>query len=372
MKKILIVGAGFAGCTIARILADKGMKISLIEKRNHIGGNSYDYINDKNERIHKYGPHLFHCNKSDPALKFLNRFTKWVDYKHKVRALLSSNKTTPLPINRTTLEDVFKISLNNNEETINLLNNLKVDIPNPKNSEELFLSSVGEKITSIFFRPYTEKMWGLKASELEVSIGARLPLRTDRNDLYFNDSFQALPVNGYTGIFKEMVNHKNINLKLGLPFNKGMEKDFDYSFLSTPIDEYFDYCFGHLPYRSILFENKEIDYSQEATTINFTDNGKYTRSTQWSLLPNSPSNNNNKNTTTLEIPCSIEENKGEYYYPVKTKKSKKIYELYKQKSKKCKNITFIGRVGLFMYIDMAPAINIHIKIANDFLKKHKI
>jgi len=371
MNNILIVGAGFAGATIARLLAENGYKILLIDKRNHIGGNAYDYINSKNERIHKYGPHLFHCNEKDPSLKFLNRFTEWVIYKHKVRALLENHKTTPLPINRTTLEDVFNISLKTEKETINFLNSLREKKRYPKNSDELFLASYGEKISNIFFRPYTEKMWGMKATELEVSIGARLPFRTDRNENYFNDSFQALPKNGYSEIFKNMINHKNISIGLNTNFQKSMEKDFNHCFLSIPIDQYFNNCFGELPYRSIIFENKEINYLQDSPVINFTDKRVYTRSTQWSLFPNSPNTKeNDTHTITLEKPCTVAENKGEYYYPVKTRNSKKIYEKYKKKSETFKNITFIGRTGLFMYLDMAPAVNIHIKIANDFIRRN--
>ena len=371
MYRVLVVGAGFAGATIARLLAENGYKILLIDKRHHIGGNAYDYINSKSERIHKYGPHLFHCNNKDPSLKFLNRFTEWVEYKHKVRAILENGKTTPLPINRTTLEDVFNISLRTEMETINFLSSLRLNKINPKNSDELFLASYGEKISNIFFRPYTEKMWGMNAKELELSIGARLPFRADRNPYYFNDSFQALPKNGYKEIFKNMINHENISISLNTNFQKSMEKDFDHCFLSIPIDHYFNNCFGKLPYRSIIFENKQINYIQDAPVINFTDKNVYTRSTQWSLFPNSPNKNQNDNyTITLEKPCSIAQNKGEYYYPVKTKKSRKIYEKYKKKSENLKKITFIGRTGLFMYIDMAPAVNIHIKIANDFIKEN--
>ena len=366
------MGAGFAGATIARMLAENGYKILLIDKRNHLGGNAYDYVNSKSERIHKYGPHLFHCNHKDPSLKFLNRFTEWIEYKHKVRAILENGKTTPLPINRTTLEDVFNISLRTEKETINFLNSLRLKKINPKNSDELFLASYGEKISNIFFRPYTEKMWGMKSNELEVSIGARLPFRTDRNEYYFNDSFQALPKNGYNEIFKNMINHQNITIKLNTIFQKNMEEDFDHCFLSIPIDQYFNNCFGELPYRSIIFENKEINYIQDAPVVNFTDKNVYTRSTQWSLFPNSPKKHNDKHTITLEKPCSIDENKGEYYYPVKTKNSRKIYEKYKKKSENLKKITFIGRTGLFKYIDMAPAVNIHIKIANDFIKENYI
>ena len=221
-----------------------------------------------------------------------------------------------------------------------------------------------------FFRPYTRKMWGLDPKKLSISIGARLPVRTDDNVNYFNDNFQALPKYGYTKMIEEMLFHKNIKINLNTNYVRGIESDFDHSFLSIPIDEFFDFKFGKLPYRSIIFEDrKEFSSDLPAPVINFTDNSKYTRKTQWNLLPNSNLKNKDYNTITYEIPCDIKDNPGEYYYPVRTDESNQIFQKYKKVSQELKNITFCGRTGLYKYIDMVPAVLIHLKIANDFLEK---
>ena len=229
-KKILIVGAGLAGSTIARILAENSFKIIVLDKRNHIAGNVFDFINSNNERIHKYGPHLLHCNKNSEALRFLSRFTKWIKYEHKVRALLENGKTTPLPINKSTIEDVFKKKFRNENETKEFLDSIRNKNLIPKNTDELFESSVGNELSNIFFRPYTKKMWGIDPKELAVSIGARLPVRTNNDDRYFNDQFQALPKDGYTKMVQRMLDHKNIEIRLNTSFNRGMEENYFHSF----------------------------------------------------------------------------------------------------------------------------------------------
>lgn len=369
-KKILIVGAGLAGATIGRILAENNIHVQIIEKRNHIAGNIFDYLNPHNERIHKYGPHLLHCNKNDKALLFLSRFTKWIKYEHRVRALLNDGRTTPLPINKITLEDVYKKSFKNEEEVKNFLNSIRSSEIIPKNTDEFFEANVGNKLADLFFRPYTKKMWGLDPKDLSVSIGARLPVRTNSDNRYFNDSFQALPKEGYTNMIQNMLNHENIKLNLNTNFKKGMEEKFDHSFLCLPIDKYFNYKFGVLPYRSIKFEDREeASIDLEAPVINFTDESKFTRKTQWNLLPNSGKSIKNIKTVTYEIPCSISDNPDEYYYPVQTTLAKKMYKKYNKFSKKYKKITFCGRTGLFKYIDMIPAVTIHQKIAKEFLSK---
>ena len=368
-RKVLIVGAGLAGSTIARILADNNIKVQIIEKRNHIAGNIFDCVNMNNERIHKYGPHFLHCNKKEKALLFLSQFTDWINYEHKVRALLIDGRTTPLPINKKTLEDIYCRKFNNEMEVKNFLDHIRNVNILPKNTDEFFEFSVGNKLADLFFRPYTKKMWGIDPKELSVSIASRLPVRTNENDRYFDDSFQALPKNGYTKMIEKMLDHPNININLETPFKKGMEINFDHSFLCIPIDKFFNYKFGVLPYRSILFEErKEVSKDLESPVINFTDKSPYTRKTQWNLLPNSGKTLTKIKTITYEIPCSMKENPNEYYYPVQTKNSKKIYEKYKKLSRNEKNITFCGRTGLFKYIDMIPAVTIHQKIANQFLK----
>ncbi len=368
-KKVLIVGAGLAGSTIARILAENDVIVEIIEKRNHIAGNIFDYINDNNERIHKYGPHLLHCNVNDKGLKFLSNFTEWIKYEHKVRALLKDGRTTPLPINKITLEDVFNKKFRNNNEVETFLDFIRNKDLVAQNTDEFFEANVGNELANLFFRPYTRKMWGVDPKELSISIGARLPIRTNEDDRYFNDNFQALPKEGYTKMIEVMLNHQNIKLNLNTSFKKGMEDNYDYSFLCTPIDKFFDYEFGVLPYRSIIFEqHKELSEDLPSPVINFTDNFQYTRKTQWSLLPNSGIPTTKFRTITYEIPCSMNKNPNEYYYPVQTPNAKKMYEKYSKLSKKEKKIIFCGRTGLFKYIDMIPAVNIHMKIAKDFLK----
>jgi len=368
-KKILIVGAGLAGCTVARILAENSFKVIIIEKRNHIAGNVFDYINQNKERIHKYGPHLLHCRKNSSALNFLSRFTEWINYEHKVRALLANGKTTPLPVNKLTLEEIFGRSFDSEKDTKEFLDTIRNKDLIAKNTDQLFESTVGNKLADIFFRPYTKKMWGIEPKDLNIKVGSRLPVRTNDDCRYFNDEFQALPKKGYTEMVNRMIDHKNIQVNLNTSFVKGMEENYLHSFLSVPIDEYYNFEFGQLPYRSIIFENRlEDSLDLEVPVINFTDDSSYTRKTQWNLFPNSYDFNGNLKTITYEKPCSMKMNPGEYYYPVHTKESKRVYSNYFELAKKEFNLTFIGRTGLFKYIDMIPAVEIHIRIAEKFLK----
>ena len=215
-------------------------------------------------------------------------------------------------------------------------------------------------------------MWGIHPKYLSIGIGSRLPIRTNDDTRYFNDNFQALPKDGYSKMIERMLDHKNINVHLNTNYNKGLESKFDHAFLCLPIDQFFDFRYGVLPYRSIIFKNVLGDFNdQDAPVINFTDDSIYTRKTQWNLFPNSPVPINKKRTITFEKPCSLEDNPGEYYYPVNTKDSKIMYENYKKLSKSKEKITFCGRTGLFKYIDMIPAVNIHLKLANDFLRGNK-
>jgi len=372
-KKVLIAGAGLAGATIARILAEHNIKVDIFEKRNHIAGNIYDFTNSNDERIHKYGPHLLHCDKNSKALSFLSQFTDWIKYEHRVRALLSDGRTTPLPINKITLEDIYNKNFKNENEVREFLDLIRNKDLVPKNTDEFFEANVGNKLADIFFRPYTKKMWGIEPDKLEISVGARLPVRVNEDTRYFNDNFQALPKDGYTKMIERMLDHVNIDIKLKTPYSRGMEIDYDHAFLCVPIDEFYKFKYGVLPYRSIIFEHKKEKngHDQTAPVINFTDDSIFTRKTQWSLLPNSNSLKKRYNTITYEKPCSLEFNPGEHYYPVKTKKSIEIFENYRKLAKMQGKITFCGRTGIFKYIDMIPAVNIHLKIAKEFLKNIK-
>ena len=254
-QRILVVGCGFAGATIARVLAEAGYRVDLIDKRSHIGGNAYDRLHENGERLHVYGPHLLHGKADSAAVRFLSRFTDWIPYEHRVRALLPDGRTTPLPVNRTTLEDVFGVQLPEESDAQTLLARKRQHIEQPANTDEFFLANVGRELADLFFRPYTRKMWGRDPKDLAASIGARLPVRVNRDDRYFQDDFQALPAEGYTALFEHMLDHVNISVRLNTQFEQSMLDSYQHSFLSIPIDVFFGCCYGPLPYRSIQFEH---------------------------------------------------------------------------------------------------------------------
>lgn len=359
------MGAGFAGCVIARELAEVGVDVHVIDRRPHLGGNAFDQINAHGERIHLYGPHLLHGDGDSTAIRWLSRFTEWTPYEHRVRALLPDGRTTPLPVNRTTLEDVFNVVLGHEDEVRQLLDH-EVIPSERRNTDEVFLSSVGPRLADLFFRPYTRKMWGVDARQLEAAVGARLPVRLNRDDRYFTDSFQAMPRDGYAVMFERILNHERISISLNEAYRPGLDIGYAHTFLGVPIDEYFDFRFGRLPYRSIRFENVECREDQAATVVNFTDAGPYTRVTQWDLIANSGRRGDGFHSCTREIPCDPEENNHECYYPVRNSDSLNLYGCYEELAGSEPRRTFIGRTGLFRYIDMVPCVNIHIQIAARF------
>lgn len=334
-KKILVVGAGLAGVTVARQLAEHGMLVEVIEKRDHIAGNAYDYTDKNGFRIHKYGPHLFHTNNME-IVNWLSRFTKWVEYKHRVLAILEDGQYVPLPPNKITKK------------------------------------IIGEnKIIDVLFKPYTKKMWGLSLEEIDNSILSRIPIRRDYNRLYFpNDKFQALPDLGYTEMVKKILDHKNISFSLNIIFDKEFEKLYDHVFNSMPIDEYFNFEFGHLPYRSIKFHHISLPMPRvlPSPTVNFTHAGPYTRITEWSQLPNHGASAA-MTALTYEEPCDYLENNQERYYPVKDSKgfNREVYSKYKGLVPE--NVTFIGRCGQYVYMDMHQAISSSMALARQYIER---
>lgn len=332
---VLIVGAGFSGAVIARELAEAGHKCTVIDKRGHIAGNCHDYTNMEGIRIHSYGPHLFHTNNAE-VVNWLSKFTEWVEYKHKVKAQLSDGRYVTLPVNKETKEIVGE-----------------------------------ENVLDIFFKPYTKKMWGKTLEELDPSIINRVPIRDDNNDLYFpNDEYQLIPKHGYTKMFENILNHPNINVKLKTSFTKRLLDEYDYCFNSMPIDEFYDFCHGELPYRSIKFHTVKLPMAKAlpTATVNFTHSGPYTRVTEWKNIPCHGSNDS-MTVLTYEEPCDYKDNNKERYYPVKDLegKNRQIYKLYKDMTDESK-IKFIGRCGMYVYIDMHQAVSSALSIAKDFLK----
>jgi len=334
MGNILIIGAGISGCVAARQLAEHGNNVTIIDKRNHIAGNCYDYFDKNGIVVHKYGPHLFHTN-NEKVFNYLSRFTDWIPYTHKVKALYNNQYLT-LPVNKETKEIVGE-----------------------------------ENVLDIFFRPYTKKMWGMELEEINPKIINRVPIRDDMNEKYFpNDKFQCLPKNGYTFMCQEIIHHKNIKLNLNTEFNRSMINNYDHVFSCMPIDLFYNSIFGELPYRSIKFKNEYIiGKKSEHVTVNFTDDDIYTRWTEWSNLPYK--NDSESSVITYEIPCDYKDNKNERYYPVNDMEgiNKELYNKYKELSKKDNKVTHLGRLGLYAYLDMHQAVNSTLITINDYVSK---
>ena len=334
-KKILVVGAGFSGVTIANILSNHGYSIDIIDKRNHIGGNAYDFYHSSGIRVHKYGPHIFHTSNYR-VVNFLSKYTEWVDYKHKVKALLKTGELITMPPNKETIKKIGR-----------------------------------ENIIDILYKPYTKKMWGVDIEDLDSSIIERIPIRSDLNEYYFpKDSFQKMPKNGYTSLFENLLDSSVIDVNLMTSFDKKMETEYEHIFNSMPIDEYYNFSLGELPYRSIKFHTKLIKKEKiyPVAQINFTDEKKFTRVVEWKNFPFH--GNSNNSLLTYEEPCDYKENNMERYYPVKDSKgfNRDLYRKYS--NIKNEKVTFIGRCGLYVYVDMHQAISSSMSIAKKFLKKN--
>jgi UDP-galactopyranose mutase len=334
-KRILIVGAGFSGAVCARELAEAGHEVEIIDSRDHIGGNAYDEMNEKGIRVHKYGPHLFHTS-NEKVVNWLKKFSTFHIYHHRVKAILSNGSKVVLPVNRETIKYVGR-----------------------------------ENIVETFIRPYSEKMWGMKLEEIDPSIMNRVPVREDDNIYYFpKDKFQLLPTHGYTHLFNMILDHKNIRISLETEFSKSFEKGYHLILNSMPIDVYYDFMYGELPYRSIKFHTIDLPLPclTEHPVINFTHNLPYTRMTEWKNLPFHSVDSNPWTTITYEEPCDYRQNGNERFYPVKDVegKNRSIYDKYaKIKNPKVK---FIGRMGQYVYIDMDQAINAALILSNQILK----
>lgn len=359
-KKVLVVGCGFAGSVYARQIAENGHKVICIDRRSHIAGNAYDYLDSNGIRVHKYGPHLLHTSNSD-VFEWLAQYSEFIPYEHRVVALLESGQKVPFPLNRKTLEIIFERKFASEELIKSFLESISESLVNPKNSAETLYCKIGRELTDIFFRRYTEKMWDLKLEEMHPSVMNRVPIRYDYEDRYFpNDRFQVLPKLGYTLLIGNILNHENINVFLDTQFSKDMLREFDYSFNSMAIDEYYGFVYGELPYRSIRFHEKSYGRNQvdSCAIINYTDTSPYTRETRWHNLPGHDSGSDLVSVT-VEEPCDYKQNSMERYYPVKTaeKKFEAIYKKYQMLASEEKKQAFIGRCGTYQYLDMHQVVN---------------
>jgi UDP-galactopyranose mutase len=369
---ILIVGAGFAGATYARELAEHGISTHVIDRRPHIGGNSYDELAPTGVRIHKYGPHLFHTNHHH-VVEWLMRFGRLVPYEHRVQAALPDGQRVPFPINRRTINMVFGVRLRTDAEVQEFLRAQAIPCTAPANAAEYLNASIGRVLTDLFFRPYTRKMWALDLEDLDVAVVKRIPIRMDEEDRYFpEDRYQFLPEQGYARLFDAILDHPRIRVTTSLAFSRAMLADYAHCFNSMAVDEYFDNMLGPLPYRSIRFHHRDepaANDTQSAAVVNCTDSGPFTRATDWARLPGHAVRQGPLRTVTREEPCNYRDNDLERYYPVKTSDGRyeRLYRQYADLAAREPKLTFIGRCGTFQYLDMHQVINQSLAGANAWL-----
>jgi UDP-galactopyranose mutase len=346
MFDYLIVGAGFAGSVLAERLATQAnKKVLIIDKRAHIAGNAYDYYNKDGILIHKYGPHIFHTNAKE-VFEYLGQFTPWRPYEHKVLASVDG-QLVPIPINLNTINQLYGLNLNSSEvETFFASKAEKV--AGVKTSEDVVVSKVGRELYEKFFRGYTRKMWDLDPSELDASVTARVPTRTNRDDRYFTDTYQAMPLYGYTHMFQNMLSHKNIKVMLNTDYKEIIDFiPYKNLIFTGPVDEYFNYCYGKLPYRSLEFKFETVDQEifQPTGTVNYPNEQLYTRITDFKYLTGQK---HEKTTVVYEYPKA----EGDPYYPVPRPENAELYKKYQQLAATMTNTYFVGRLATYKYYNM--------------------
>jgi UDP-galactopyranose mutase len=361
MIDYLIVGAGFAGSVMAERLArGSGKKVLLCDKRPHIGGNAYDYFNEDGILIHKYGPHIFHTNSTE-VFEYLSRFTEWRPYEHRVRASVDGLQV-PIPINLDTINAIYGARFTS-LEAAKFLESMAITKDVIANSEDVIVSKVGRELYEKFVRGYTRKQWGLDPSELDSCVIGRVPVRTNRDDRYFTDIYQAMPLRGFTRMFENMLDHSNIMILLNADFREVVREVPAREIIYTgPIDEYFNYRFGKLPYRSLEFrhETHDIETYQSAPVINYPNEHAYTRITEFKYLTGQK---HPKTSVVFEYPRS----EGDAYYPIPRKQNADIYEKYKSLVSEAGGLHFVGRLATYKYYNMdqivAQALSTYAKMA---------
>ncbi len=346
MFDYLIVGAGYAGSVLAeRLATDAGKKVVICDIRPHVGGNAYDHYDDAGVLVHKYGPHIFHTNSLD-VFNYLSRFTSWRPYQHRVKANVDG-QLVPMPINLDTINELYGMNL-----TAFQLEEFFASVSEPREyirtSEDVVVSKVGRKLYEKFFRGYTRKQWGLDPSELDASVTARVPTRTNRDDRYFTDTYQAMPLYGYTRMFERMLAHPNIKIMLNTDYREIMDViPYQEMVYTGPVDEFFNFRFGKLPYRSLefKFETHDVPVYQSAPVINYPNDYEYTRITEFKYLTGQV---HAKTTTVAEIPRS----EGDPYYPVPRPENAELYRRYKALADETCGVHFVGRLATYKYYNM--------------------
>lgn len=357
----LIVGAGYAGSILAERLArGSGKQVLLVDRRPHIGGNAYDHYDNAGILVHKYGPHIFHTNSKD-VFDYLSRFTEWRQYQHKVLASVDG-QLVPIPINLDTINRLYGLDLNSFqvEEFLASRAEKREQI---KTSEDVVVSKVGRELYEKFFRGYTRKQWGLDPSELDAQVTARVPTRTNRDDRYFTDTYQAMPKHGFTRMFEKMLDHPNIKIMLNADYRDVKDSIPHREIIYTgPVDEFFDFRFGKLPYRCLEFKHETLNVPQyqPVAVVNYPNENPFTRITEFKHLTGQE---HPKTSIVYEYPQA----EGDPYYPIPRRENAEIYRQY-QDLAEASGLHFVGRLATYKYYNMdqvvAQALTLYAKLCN--------
>ena len=347
MFDYLIVGAGFAGAVVAERLATQaGKSVLLIDRRDHVGGNAYDHLNEAGILVHRYGPHIFHTN-SQQVFEYLSQFTSWRSYEHRVLASVDG-KLVPVPINLDTVNLIYGLNLETEQQVEDFFASRAEQRTSIRTSEDVVVSKVGRDLYEKLFRNYTRKQWGKDPSELDAQVTARIPVRTNRDNRYFTDRYQAMPKHGYTSMFENMLDHPNIHLQLGCSYAEIVKKaKFREVVYCGPVDEFFDFRYGELPYRSLRFQHETIDkeFVQPVAVVNYPNEHAYTRITEFKYLTGQA---HRKTSVVYEYPAS----EGDPYYPVPTPENAALYKKYAELAAAHSGVHFVGRLATYRYYNM--------------------
>ncbi len=342
----LIVGAGYAGAICARQLADAGRQVLVLDKRSHVAGNAYDEKDEHGVLIHPYGPHIFHTN-SKKVFEYLSRFTDWRFYEHRVLANVKG-EYYPIPINRLTVNKVFGVDLKE-DQVAAFLDGKRIPKDSIKTSEDVVLNSVGPELCEMFFRGYTRKQWDLDLSELSAGVAARIPTRTNDDDRYFADTYQLMPVDGYTAMFERILDSSKIDVELTVDYLANRAKwTYDKVIYTGPIDAFYEYCYGKLPYRSLRFEHQylnDVDLLQTVGTVNYPNEEAFTRITEFKHLTG-------QKVAGTSIVREYSQAEGDPYYPVPNPANESLYKKYQEKADAESNVHFVGRLAQYRYYNM--------------------
>lgn len=343
----LVVGAGFAGAVCARELADDGKAVLVVDKREHIGGNAFDMVDTHGVLIHPYGPHIFHTNSVD-IFRYLSRFTNWRFYEHRVLAEVGGHQL-PIPINRTTINKLYGLELDTDRQVEEYLDKVKEPRSQIISSEDVVLGSVGRDLCEKFFRGYTKKQWGLDLSQLSAGVAARIPTRLNTDDRYFSDTYQFIPLDGYTKMFERMLDHPNIEIRLSTDYLSLNSVSWGHMVYSGPIDAFFDYCYGRLPYRSLRFDHEnlpDVEYYQLVGTVNYPNEHEYTRITEFKHITG-------QRHSSTSIVREYPQADGEPFYPIPRAENEILYKRYQElANQRSHSVSFVGRLAQYRYYNM--------------------